>query len=133
LAIVHHFVDFLRRRVGRLLAGGASGIHLGHQIAHAIRLLLLLSGQLIGSLGHGVEAAAGVLLLESAKQIGGFAQAVGCATGIGCARILRGCAPHIVIGLAQTVERLPGRLLTALGGLVRGLLRIGGSGIFLAR
>ena len=109
-------------RVVRRLAGGASGILLSHQVAHVIGLLLLLGRQLIGGLGHRVEAAGGVLLLHAAKQVGGFAQAVGGAAGIGRAGILRGGAPHVVVGLAQAVERLLGRLLAAVGGLFGGLL-----------
>ena len=124
LAIVDHFVDFLGGRVVRRLAGGASGILLRHQVAHVIRLLLLPGRQLIGRLGHRVEAAGGVLLLHAAKQVGGFAQAVGGAAGIGRAGILGDGAPHVVVGLAQAVERLLGRLLAAVGGLVRGLLGI---------
>ena len=122
LAIVDHLVDFLGGRVVRLLAGGASGILLRHQVAHVIRLLLLLGRQLIGRLGHRVEAAGGVLLLHAAQQVGGFAQAVGGAAGIGRAGALRGGAPHVVVGLAQAVERLLGRLLAAVGGLLGGLL-----------
>ena len=106
----------------RRLAGGASGILLSHQVAHAIRLLLLPRRQLFGRLGHRVEAAGGVLLLHAAQQVGGFAQAVGGAAGIGRAGILRGGALHVVVGLAQAVERLLGRLLAAVGGLIRGLL-----------
>ena len=82
-----------------------------------IRLLLLAGGQLIGGLGHRVEATGGVLLLHAAKEVGGLAQAVGGAAGIGCAGILRSGALHVVVGLAQTVERLLGGLLAAVGGL----------------
>jgi hypothetical protein len=124
LAIVDHLVDFLGGRILRRRATGARGILLRHQIAHVIRLLLLLGRQLIGRLGHRVETAGGVLLLRAAQQIGGFAQAIGRAAGIGGAGILGGRAPHVFVGLAQAVERLLGRLLAAVGGLLRGPLRI---------
>ncbi len=68
LAIVHHLVDFLGRKDFGQLAGGARGILLRHQIAHAICLLLLLSRQLVGGLRHRVEASGGVLLLEPPKR-----------------------------------------------------------------
>ena len=132
LAIVDHFVDFLGGRVIGRLAGGASGILLSHQVAHVIGLLLLPRGQLIGRLGHRVEPAGGVLLLQAAQQVGGFAQAVGGAAGIGRTGILGDGAPHVVVGLTQTVERLLGGLLAAVGGLVRGLLGIAGVRIILA-
>jgi hypothetical protein len=132
LAIVDHFVDFLGGGVVLRLAGGASGILLSHQVAHVIRLLLLLGGQLIGCFGHRVEATRGVLLLHAAKQIGGLAQAVGGAARICCAGILGYSPFHVVVGLAQTVECLLGRLLAAVGSLVRGLLGSGGAGIVLA-
>jgi hypothetical protein len=119
LAIVDHLVHFLGGRVALLLTGGASGILLSHQVAHLIRLLLLLGGQLIGRLGHGVEVAGCVLLLRASKQAFGFAQAVGGAAGIGRAGILGGGALHVLVGLAQAVERLLGGLLATVGGLVR--------------
>ena len=115
LAIVDHLVDFLGGRVGLRLAGGASGVLPGYQVAHAIRLLLLLCRQSIGRLGHGVETAGGILLLQTAQQVGGFAQAVGGAPGVGRAGLLGGGALHVVVGLAQAVERLLGCLLAAVG------------------
>jgi hypothetical protein len=114
LAIGDHFVDFLSGKSLLLLAGGAGGILLGDQIANMIGLLLLFVRQLSGRLGHRVEAAGGVLLLHAAKQIRGFAQAVGRAAGIGRAGILGSGAPHVVVGLTQTVERLLGRLRAGL-------------------
>ena len=87
------------------LAGGAGGILLRYQIAHLVRLLLLPGRQLIGGLGHRAETAGGVLLLHAAKQIGGFAQAIGGAAGIGRAGIPGHGALHVVIGLAQTVQK----------------------------
>ena len=110
------------------LAGGASGILLSHQVAHVIRLLLLLGGQLIGCFGHRVEATRGVLLLHAAKQIGGLAQAVGGAAGVGRTGILGDGPPHVVAGLPQAVERLLRRLLAAVGGLLRGLPGIDAAG-----
>src|SRR5579863_1689182 len=121
LAIVDHFVDFLRSDVLRLLAGGSGGFLFGDQIAHVIRLLLLAGRQLIGRLGHRVEATGGVLLLHASKKIGGLAEAVGRAAGIGRAGVLGGGALHVLVGLAQAVERLLGRLLAAVGGLFRRL------------
>ncbi len=107
------------------LAGGASGILLCHQIAHVIGLLLLPGSQLVGGLRHGIEAAGGVLLFQTTEQVGGFAQAIGRAARIGCAGILRDGALHVLVGLAQAVERLLRGLLAAVGGLVGGLLRVG--------
>src|SRR5580658_1071805 len=117
LAIGDHFVDFLRGGVCHLPAGRSRGILLRQQVAHVIRLLFLLGGQLIGRFSHGVQAAGGVLLLHAAEQIGGLAQAVGGAAGVGRTGILGDGAPHVVIGLAQAVERLLRRLLAAVGGL----------------
>jgi hypothetical protein len=121
LAIVHHFVDVLGGRVGQRLAGAARGTLLSQQPTHAIGLLLLLGRQSIGRFGHRVEPAGVVLLLNAAQQIGGLAQAVGGAAGIGRSGIARHCAPHIVVSLSQSVERLLGCLLAAVGGLLRGL------------
>ncbi len=132
LAIVDHFVNFLGGWVSLLLAGGAIRGLLSYQVAHVIGLLLLPGRQLLGRSGHRVEAAAGVLLLHAAQQVGGFAQALGGAAGIGRAGILGDGAPHVVVGLAQTVERLLGGLLAAVGALVRGLPGIGGVSIVLA-
>jgi hypothetical protein len=126
LAIVDHFVDVLSGRIVRLPACGGSGFLLRNQVAHVIRLLLLTSRQLLGRLSHRVETAGRILLLETAKQIGGLTQSVGRTPGIGRAGILRDGAPHIFVGLAQALERPLGSLLTAIGGLVRGLLGIVG-------
>ncbi len=117
-----HFVDFLGGRIFLGLAGGASGVLLRHQVAYAIGLLLLLGGQLIGCLSHRIEAAGGVLLLEAGEQVGRFSQAIGGSAGIGRAGVLGGGAPHVIVGLAQAIERLLGRLLAAIGGLLGGLL-----------
>jgi len=132
LAIADHFVEFLLRNVILLLARGARGAPPGNQVPHVVRLLLLPGRQLIGRLGHRLEAAGGVLLLHSAKQVGGFAQTVGGAPGIGRAGIPGDGALEVFIGLTQAVERLLGRLLAAVGSLVRGLLWIGAVGTVLA-
>jgi hypothetical protein len=126
LAIIDHFVDFLGGRIGLRLTGGTRGILLSHQVSYVIGLLLLPGRQLIGCLGHRVEAAGGILLLRSTKQIGGLPQAISGAARIGRAGILRDGALHVVVGLAQAVERLLRLLrclLAAVGGLLRGLLR----------
>ena len=128
LAIVDHLVDFLRAlEVSAALAAGLRGVLLRDQIAHMVRLLLLLGCQLIRRLRHGVDAARGVLLLRPTEQVGSFAQAVGRAAGIGRTGVLRSRAPHIVIGLTQAIERLLRRLLAAVSGLIRSLLRIAGA------
>jgi len=59
-------------------------------------------------------------------------QAVGGTAGIGRAGIPGDGAPHVFVGLTQTVERLLGGLLTAVGGLIGGLLRIAAVWIILA-
>jgi hypothetical protein len=124
LAIVDHFVNFLGGRIGHLLAAGASGILLSHQIAHFVGLLLLLSSHLLGRLRHLIEAAGGVLLLRSAEQASGLAKAIRRAPGIGRAGILPGGALHVFVSLAQAIERLLCGLLPAIGGL---LLRLPGT------
>ena len=125
LAFVDDLVDLLRGRRRRLTARGAGAGLLLHQVAYVIRLLLLLVGQLFGRLRHGIQATGGILLLCAAEQIGGFAQAIGRAPGIGRTGVAR-CrgALHVFVGLAQTIKRLLGRLLTRVGCLFGGLLGI---------
>jgi hypothetical protein len=77
LAFTDHFVDVLRGYRWRGFSGSARRIHLSHQIAHVICLLLLPGCKLVGGLGHRIETACGVLLLHAAKQVRSLAQAVG--------------------------------------------------------
>jgi hypothetical protein len=119
LPILDHLVEFLRGGILRRLARRASRVHLRHQIAYLIGLLLLLSRHLLGFFLHRVEAAGRVLLLRSTQESGRFTQTLGRAARIGSARIRRGGPLHVFVGLAQTIQRLLSRLLTAVGGLLR--------------
>lgn len=124
LALVHHAVDFLRRRIRRILARLACRVHLRKQIANVIRLLLLCVRELAGFVRHGTDAAAGVLLLRFAQRIGRFAQTIRRTPRIrrvGCSRSR--CAPHIFIRLTETIERLLFGLLAIHRSRIRGLLR----------
>lgn len=124
LAILNHLVEFLRGRILRLLACRASCVELRHQIAYFVGLLLLLSRHLLGVFRHRIETTGGVLLLRSAQESGRFPQTLGRASRVSRTRIRRGRTLHVFVGLAQTIQRLLSRLLTAVGGLLRGLLGI---------
>lgn len=117
LAIVDHLVDVLSGRILRLFARSLRGILLRHQLTNVVGLLLLSGGELFGRLGHGADSTGCVLLLQSAEEVGGLAETVGRAPGIGGAGTACRGASHVVIRLAQAVERLLCRLASAVGGL----------------
>ena len=124
LPVVDHFVHVGSRWRRRLLAGCALGVHLREQIAHMIGLRLLAVCQLLGRLGHLAEAPVRVLLLQTTQQIGGLAEPIGGTARIRRAGMLGSGALHVVVRLAQAIERLLSGHLTAIGCLFPRLLRI---------